>query len=209
MHDANFVDNRLRLAAFLRVVKQGMPPRPSRFKRRIQVPDEQSASLVTAAISQIDQVLPATEADHDPSTRDSACLDVASATAAVDVGYFGDDETGYRVQPISIYHIPLSRTPTVTRPTPANDDDQEVQQSQSPVQRQSYTTLSVKFRRKAGTAITTKAKKAPAKPRGSSNTRKRRLPVNELALLRTTTSDGLPPAGVRSFQRSCMCPCAS
>lgn len=39
--------------------------------------------------------------------------------------------------------------------------------------------------------------KSPIKNQGSSQTRKRRLPVNQLALLRTTSSQGLPDPGVR------------
>lgn len=41
-HDANFVDNRLRLATFLRLVQHGMPQRPARLKRRHPATCEQS-----------------------------------------------------------------------------------------------------------------------------------------------------------------------
>ncbi|KAF1838069.1 hypothetical protein BDW02DRAFT_483929, partial [Decorospora gaudefroyi] len=40
-----------------------------------------------------------------------------------------------------------------------------------------------------------KVKKFSGQTRGASSTRKRRLPVNQLAVFRTTTSDGLPQPG--------------
>jgi hypothetical protein len=43
-----------------------------------------------------------------------------------------------------------------------------------------------------------RAKVSSGRSRAPPRTRKRRLPVNGLALLRTTTSDGLPEPGVRS-----------
>lgn len=45
------------------------------------------------------------------------------------------------------------------------------------------------------------AVKALSGNQGSSHTRKRRLPVNQLALLRTTSSQGLPDPSVRSINR--------
>jgi hypothetical protein len=175
-HDANFVDNRLRLTAFLRVVEEGIPPWPSRFRRRIQMPDETAELPVATSQSQ------------------TATVEKRVATG-VEVGVWNEDETEYRLQPGSIYDVPLS--PTSTRSSPASGDDQDVYERQSPVQRQPDTSGSAKFAHQAGTAVPVKVKKASRKPLGSSSTRKRRLPVNELALLRTTTSDGLPQPGVR------------
>jgi hypothetical protein len=203
-HDANFVDNRLRLTAFLRVVEEGIPPRPSRFRRRIQMPDETAEPPVATSQSQTNQVLLAPEAHQEPPISGSASpIALRSIAAAaekrvvigVEVGVWNEDETEYRLQPGSIYDVPLS--PTSTRSSPASGDDQDVYERQSPVQRQPDTSGSAKFAHQAGTAVPVKVKKASRKPLGSSSTRKRRLPVNELALLRTTTSDGLPQPGVR------------
>jgi hypothetical protein len=203
-HDANFVDNRLRLTAFLRVVKEGIPPWPSRFRRRIQVPDETAEPPVATSQSQTNQVLLAPEAHQEPpisglsspiALRFIATAVEKRAATDVEVGVLNEDETEYRLQPGSIYDVPLS--PTSTRSSPVSGDDQDVYERQSPVQRQPETNGSAKFAHQAGTAVPVKVKRASRKPLGSSSTRKRRLPVNELALLRTTTLDGLPQPGVR------------
>jgi hypothetical protein len=152
-------------------------------------------------------VLLAPEAQQEPPILGSAspiafrCIAAAvekKAATDVEVGVLDEDETEYRLQPESIYDVPLSPTSTEPRSSPASGDDQDVYERQSPVQRQPDTNRSAKFA-KAGTAVPVKVKvkKASRKPLGSSSTRKRRLPVNELALLRTTTSDGLPQPGVR------------
>jgi hypothetical protein len=204
-HDANFVDNRLRLTAFLRVVEQGIPPRPSRFKRRVQVSDETTNLPGPTSTSQTNPVLPVLEAyAGSVSPEASRSIHAAfeyEAAISVEIDQHEEDRTENNVQSASVYDIPRSPTPTEPRSRPTSDDDQNVHDRPNPVQRPSNANSPVKFRWKAGIAGPAKVKKASGKPGGPSSTRKRRLPVNELALLRTTTSDGLPQPGVRSFQR--------
>jgi hypothetical protein len=109
--DANFCGGRLRLSAFLCVMENGMPRRPSRFKgRRIQS---------------------VTDVPLDPAVPDAK--DAANITEAA-----------------------------ITTLVPRVSDSQ----------------------------------KSSIRSREPLRTRKRKLPVNGLALLRTTTSDGLPVPGV-------------
>jgi hypothetical protein len=207
MHNANFVDNRLRLTAFLRVVEEGMPQRPSRFTRRSRVANKTAGFSVATSPPHTNQVVPAPDAHQGLSIQGSASPNAISIAAAVEnegtidteFGQFEENETENRAQSSSIYDIPLSPIPTETRSSPASGDNQAALERQSPGRRQQDSNPSAKFRQKARTAVLVKAKKASGKPLGSSSTRKRRLPVNELALLRTTTSDGLPQPGVRSF----------
>jgi hypothetical protein len=109
--DANFCDGRLRLRAFLRVVENDMPQRPSRFKRRHMQPAENA---------------PFDPAGHEPKAS-------ANITKAAN-----------------------------TTPVPHQ----------------------------------TEIRKSSTRSREPLRTRKRKLPVNCLALLQTTTSDGLPEPGV-------------
>lgn len=75
-HDANFVDNRLRTTAFLRVVKHGMPARPSRFSRRTQPASELDIASDTVTNGQAD-IVPL----RDASIGDAATLDPTAPNA--------------------------------------------------------------------------------------------------------------------------------
>jgi hypothetical protein len=99
----------------------------------------------------------------------------------------------------SVYDIPRSPKPIEHRLSLGVDGDQYLHNNYAPVQQHSDPVPLAHRQLNADTTLNTKAKKALRKPCGTSSTRKRRLPVNELALLRTTTSDGLPQPGVRGL----------
>jgi hypothetical protein len=99
----------------------------------------------------------------------------------------------------SVYDIPRSPTPIEHCLNLGADHDQYLHNNYAPVQQRSDPVPLAYCQLNADTTLNTNAKKAPRKPREPSSTRKRRLPVNELALMRTTTSDGLPPPGVRGL----------
>jgi hypothetical protein len=147
-HDANFHGNQLRLSAFLRIIGDGLPPRPTRCNRRATAEENRQMSRDCASIP-IDKI---------PLSRASPVADVH--TLLPDAGDEEPEECR-RLTSVSSNSLPPRPETPMT-------------------QRQA------------------KAAKAPTRNQGSSHTRKRRLPVNELALLRTTSSRGLPHPSVRS-----------
>jgi hypothetical protein len=169
--EADFCGDRLRLSAFLRVVADGMPKRPTRFRRRLV---DSNQSLDSS------------------NQRGSSLLEVGSPSA--------QDPTSEQYPEI----LDVARSPSLQTPGLAAEDLRSANQSgskpqsdcskyegvqHSPVQRQSV---------KRPSNLTTI--EPSQKPRKISITRKRwHLPVNELALLRTTSSDGLPLPSVRRF----------
>jgi hypothetical protein len=210
-HDANFVNDRLRLTAFLRVVEQGMPPRPSRFKRRAQVLDEPAVPPVPTSLSRISPVLPVLETRNEPSILGSSSLDASRSidpTAKQEVALnieppqFYKVQSGVHLRATSIYNITHSPTPTELCLGQASDYNQDGQEGQIYFQQQRGPLSSPQNLGEGGATVAVKVNKVYGKTRGSSSTRKRCLPVNELALLRTTTSDGLPDPGVRSIYKT-------
>ena len=147
--DANFCGGRLRLAAFLRVVENDMPQRPSRFKRRVPLVEEMPRELNHNLVG---------IADFSVATND--------------------------------YDNPRLSTPTDSN---LNSDDPDAGTNKG----RPTTKPTKQARQKSGVAHTSRAKGSSSKSHKPSSTRKRWLPVNSLALLRTTTSDGLPEPSVR------------
>jgi hypothetical protein len=147
--DANFVGGRLRLAAFLRVVENDMPQRPSRFKRRLP-PKDYAREPNPAELPRIgDDVLLDTEFDLQ-----------RSGAAHVDAG--------------------------------------KHEGSGSACAKGQYTSPKIEQRTEKTKRVprVAKLKKQSSGLHRFPDSRTRRLPVNGLALLRTTTSDGLPEPGV-------------
>jgi hypothetical protein len=165
--DANFVGGRLRLAAFLRTVETDMPQRPSRFKRRL--PSKHFAREPDSAeIPRIgDDVLP----DISEQGRSRGAAEEAPT-------------------PGTEFDLPRSGVADVV----AGKHDG----SDSACAKRQYTSAKTEKRTKntKQVARVTMLKKQFGVFHKSSDTRKRRLPVNGLALLRTTISDGLPEPGV-------------
>lgn len=97
---------------------------------------------------------------------------------------------------MSIYDIPRTPTPEPAH-QPRNNDE-----CHDRLQRASDSTCIIQFKQKPGALSVTEAKNPTRVSQKHASTRKRRLPVNQLALLRTTMSDGLPHPNVRSCYMS-------
>lgn len=168
-HEAEFCGDRLRLSAFLRVVGNGMPQRPARFRRRLQVTDNNPESPACRDTMQKEHAFPQT-------TYSEQFID---ATVAEPVYSLIPEEPTLT----SETHSPAPRTSNI---------DGTVSLSLQDVQM--VNTFPVSEERKL-TMVPTPTSGKTCK--GPSSRRRRRLPVNELALLRTTSSDGLPQPNVR------------
>lgn len=168
--EADLCGDRLRLSAFLRVV-DGMPQRPTRLRRRLVESSHHLDSL---------------------SQGDSGLTDARSLS---------DQESALGQYPKI---LDVVRSPVLQTPELAAKDRQSAHQigtkPQSDCsQREAGQHAGVK-KRSAKRSTNSTPTKPSQKPRRISSTRKRRqLPVDELALLRTTSSDGLPLPSVRKF----------
>jgi hypothetical protein len=203
-HDANFVGNRLRLSAFILCVEhEGMPARPSRFSRQPQILDKATKPLVPIP-PRIDCNVSVPEAYNElqvltskTSTKAGAimsCVDEEAAMNAdpmqISVGEEEDLSKG-SMHVTSINDAPQSPVLHLSlTPASANDQDShnrpEEGQRRSKFKRISHSTQKV-------IATTSIVEKTSRKIKELSSTRKRRLLVHELALLRTTTLDGPMP----------------
>ncbi|KAF2658754.1 hypothetical protein K491DRAFT_713238 [Lophiostoma macrostomum CBS 122681] len=176
--DENFCGDRLRLAAFLRVV-DSVPERPSRFRRRLPEggnEHETGHGNITAGPSSIEMLA----LGQSPSSR-------SSPTARTTTGERQTDDS---------LHTPVSATDDAAIP---QDDDPVQDEPFSIPKAQSTTTNShgsesttLQSSSKGVVVYTSSATKTDPRGKAASGTRKRRLPVNELPLVRTTTEDGLP-----------------
>jgi hypothetical protein len=167
--EADFCGERLRLSAFLRVVGNGIPKRPIRFRRRIPVTD--------------DSLEPSThlETTQEASTG-SKTVSGEPLTKVPDV-----DPAGLRVpeQPNPMSDNLFTAPEIGSEGGAGFESNEDVQIVKLPPW--------LKERNPTAKTLTSKEP-----PKVSKHRRKRRLPVNELALLRTTSSDGLPLPSVRS-----------
>ena len=168
--EADFCGDRLRLSAFLRVVGNGMPKRPTRFRRRVPVTDD---SLEPSTHFETTQ-----EASTDAKTVFGKCL-----TKVPNV-----DPASSRVpeQPNSMSDNLFTAPETDNEGGAGFETHEDVE----------FVKLPPRLKERNPTAKTLTSKE-PLKV--SKHQRKRRLPVNKLALLRTTSSDGLPLPSVRSY----------
>lgn len=178
--EADFCGGRLRLSAFLRVVGDGMPQRPTRFRRRQRAADdfpEASTSHATDCTDMRITVIQHEEISHeDEHFKDTSVLDTSHST------------------------LPEHPTLAPEDPLPESTIDSGVQSGgcQQPEADQ-HPIAQRKAGKRTPTALTTNSPSEPCKM--LSTRKKRRLPVNELALLRTTSSNSLPRPSVRSMSQ--------
>lgn len=162
---ADFCGDRLRLSAFLRVLGDGMPPRPTRCRRRLPLTNDSSELPDQYDISPEVPVLPEAAIAGQPKK-----LSIAINSS-----------------PLSPYDSASTQGNVLTASTYCQED-----QGTNPLHAPSRFANSLFTEREGALPC-----KIPAKV--AKNRRKRRLPVHQLALLRTTSSDGLPEPSVRAL----------
>ena len=164
-HEADFCGDRLRLTAFLRFA-DGVPKRPTRFKRRTR-------PVEAAEASRHGQSAPI----ENPLVGRLVC------------GEFPTD--------LSVSDIARSATPDELLVGTMRDSRSQRDRGRP----DSVQIASIRQAENCATAVA--VAKSPMKScKTSSTRRRRRLPVNELVLLRTTSSDGLPRPSVRLFSKA-------
>lgn len=171
--EADFCGDRLRLSAFLRVVADGMPERPTRFKRRFVGVDRSFDSQI----------------QHDPGHGDA--------------GSPPGQEAVQKQYPNNTTATHVIYSPSPQPPEIAASHLRLTTQTNSGSQRHCKQSERVQLledqqhirERESTTAMT---EPLDISRKTSSTPKRRHLPVNELALLRTTSSDGLPLPSVRN-----------
>jgi hypothetical protein len=205
--DANFYNGRLRLTTFLRVV-ENMPQRPSRFKRRLKTSDERvreasggplrDSEHQEAETMLVDQPWPS----HSPVPLDAAAT-ISDGNAHVRSGHTTVNTASKPDAPL----LPPTQFDFPHSPPPADSiletSDNHVDVTDEADDGLAGLNEALSIKTPKGTrkepVVTTSSKPRVSKnPGESSSTRKRRLPVNGLALLRTTTAVGLPEPSVRT-----------
>jgi hypothetical protein len=189
-----------------------MPACPSRFRQRSQIQDGSTKSHATTP-SPVDCGVPVLQAYNE-----SPVLALRAPTEAEAIKSYVDEEAAIIEKPFdtntdkektlskSPVHIPSFRdTPRSQTPncrlTPILINDQDSQNGPEEVQHRSELERISRSKREASFATTTMIERASGRIKELSSTRKRRLPVHALALLRTTTLEGLPSPSVRNFYR--------
>ena len=169
--EADFCGDRLRLSAFLRVVGNGMPKPPKRFRRRVLVTDN--------------SLEPSTHLE----TTQEATTGAKKVSGELLIRVPDVDPAGSQVpeQPSSMSGI-LFTAPEIGTEGGAESESQEDVRVVEMLPRLEERNPII-----AKTPMSKEPYKAPK------HRRKRRMPVNELALLRTTSSDGLPLPSVRGY----------
>ena len=196
-HEDNFCGDRLRIAAFLRSV-QGIPKRPSRFRKHPLNNDDDKQHAGSAGLGSGHQH--SQDASGRLTSGDQAATrptflqplepettnDVSSpASASATVTYQSDDLPA------------LHESPAPSEATNEENDTQIFHSNDtqgSPLPKSSTKNVIV---------YTSQAKKRDVRSNEASSTRKRRLPVNELPLVRTTTENGLPDRSVGAAFLQC------
>ncbi|KAJ4989146.1 hypothetical protein SVAN01_05408 [Stagonosporopsis vannaccii] len=165
LQTVDFCGDRLRLSAFLRIVGDGMPQRPTRFKRCLQdtINDPKgSSSRRHNALCSSEQH----NTDHRPARK----------SPPRDAFVFNTAQSPLPVPSLEDDLLPLQCTVTDSFNRWRLGDSQLPNTKQQAVQRRPLTML----------------KPTDHSSHGLDTRKRRRLPVTELALLRTTSSDGLP-----------------
>lgn len=171
--EADFCGDRLRLSAFLRVVADGMPQRPTRFKRRF-IGIEQSLDSQKRR-----------DADHGGAAR-------SLSQEAILEGYPNDtiiSDVARSLWPRSPEFAP-DHIRSATRPSDELQKNCKQSEAVQPLQDQQHT--------REQEMTTALFEPLHVSRRTSGTPRRRHLPVNEVALLRTTSYDGLPLPSVRT-----------
>lgn len=163
--EADFCGDRLRLHAFLRVVHEGIPERPARFRRRIQTACDDIGASNYLDSDRTDTIIALSQQDiSDKPSNDASVFDIVRSPT-----------------PEQALHVPEESLPDTSDHNGFQEIGDQTDHAQLP--------LILRVDRSVP---------SPIKVCKTSSTRKRRrLPANELALLRTTSSDGLPQPSVR------------
>ncbi|KAF2032593.1 hypothetical protein EK21DRAFT_86912 [Setomelanomma holmii] len=201
--DVNFCGGRLRLAAFLRVVEKGIPERPARFKRRVPWVD-QTASRAEDDVPAFDHVLPAASLSQTNERTESISRDLSEEhitdssnhvreVVCLEVGV--DPHPNSAKHPDFEYDVPRSPTPTnISLPhgdyPHMGSTEESCNESDCANTRTAASTIPSNLN--VTKLQTTKVQRGSGKSQKPSSARKRRLRVRSLALLRTSTTDGLP-----------------
>lgn len=204
--DANFCRGRLRLAAFLRIVQNDGPRRPTRFRSRIPLAerkDDQSNGPLTEDTDSSVEESPSRDGAHTPVYGTCGSLPRAetppSLAGCQSSQIQSDGQSGWRKSANFDLNIPCSSSPT--RLNARSDHETIGEQGNGRTSGNNQSTLQATGRSNNITKVVHKRRPmtSSTNPAKSLRTRKRRLPVSGLALLRTTTSDGLPIPSVRSL----------
>ncbi|KAF2873453.1 hypothetical protein BDV95DRAFT_592817 [Massariosphaeria phaeospora] len=191
--DANFCGDRLRLVAFLRVV-ENLPQQPSRFGRHRHVHLEEQAPQVHSP-----EGTPRASPSEPPKNAMSGAKEAPPppGIAAIDQ----DDNIGTWTGPCSaVESAPMDPNPTesFSMSSQYSSESNTIQQQPGPLP----VPLGL---HKDVTVYKSRGYRTNRSTAAFSNTRKGRLPVQELALLRTTTDNGLPePSGTETAFNSSM-----
>jgi hypothetical protein len=183
--NTNFCDGRLRLTAFLRVVENGMPPRPSRFKRRVPLEEtspQDSAFSEAVYTEESPEDLPNSTSSRTSGPNTDATSEVPSAQKTDLEVTCSLTPMRLRVYPDSYRHLGAGSS--------NEESDCEQPTAIHAISQASTYELAVPV---------SKVKTKSSRPSKATDTRKRRLPTTGLALVRTTTSDGLPDPSVREL----------
>lgn len=204
--DVNFAENdRLRLTSFLRVVKSGMPARPSRFKRRVQPTTQHSRALALNSLSASSRGFSSMKLQEEPFAPNQGVIHLSEWTSTLGGGETSEaiqirgEEPCVGCEPeiqlipsnahlgqndfVSPHHLSGHTCPVpAPAPVPQGMDIDHQQCSLSDV--------GESVERLATTSSSKMEKNSSITP--PSRTRKKRLRLGELALSRSTTVDGLP-----------------
>ncbi|KAH8728724.1 hypothetical protein GQ44DRAFT_824004 [Phaeosphaeriaceae sp. PMI808] len=174
--DADFYGGRLRLAAFLRVVDNGMPQRPSRFKQRVPLVESQPHELTV----------------HEPSDMEGT--DKLSNALRSNLSLVATDIVQTDSQAEAVFELGISRSSTLLdQRIDCDKHDINGRKDRSSVDEKRTRAKATKSSHKNIRDVQIPAGNKSSSPTcKASFTRKRQLPVNGLALMRTTTSDFLP-----------------
>ncbi|KAH6614218.1 hypothetical protein C7974DRAFT_72912 [Boeremia exigua] len=166
-YEADFCGDRLRLSAFLRVVGDGMPQRPTRFKRRLRHSHHFSEGLGQDYSDRNgERANPTQKSTREGHSNDKFIIE-ASRSSKPKLNTLRSE---HRPQAPALNNGNEHTRGRLEDSQPTDTEEQAVK----------LTSI---------TAVT----RSPTKPHTVPQIRnRRRLPVNQLALLRTTSSDGLP-----------------
>ncbi|KAJ8116943.1 hypothetical protein OPT61_g1741 [Boeremia exigua] len=163
----DFCGDRLRLSAFLRVVGDGMPQRPTRFRRHLRDNGSSPECL-----------------NH--RDTDYSCAQTIPAQESVHIGPSNDSCIFHTTRSSSPEQSMLTSNVRLSLATTHNDNEDELWR---PEDAQPTHTQQPATQQTPVAGVT----KSPGKPHKAPSTQKRRrLPVNELALLQIMSSDDLP-----------------
>ncbi|KAF2473801.1 uncharacterized protein BDR25DRAFT_125267 [Lindgomyces ingoldianus] len=173
VHDESFCGDRLRMSSFLRVIAN-MPPRPARFRRHEKQADQQSHAMYDeVGLNQFEELK-----THKFSSQNPALASHDSSTEVCD----------------SLARLASAQSLLMVagRAERSEAENGSAPDTGNGVHKPSGAQSTAPRARKDHYSYQTKTNKSKHASGRRSGTRRRMLPVNELALVRTTTTDGLP-----------------